>query len=47
VTWEKASDIPPDVILKFEHGHTTVVKDAPQSKMGQTVHTLSVSNSPT
>lgn len=42
VTWEKAEDLPSQVIREFEQGDKAVVSDYTMSKMGQTVHTLAV-----
>lgn len=39
-TWEKASDIPPAVIMEFEHGSKAVITDNIEDRMGQTMHTL-------
>ena len=42
MTWEKAEDIPSEVILEYECGNKAVVTDSTVSKMGQTAHTLTV-----
>ena len=42
VTWEKASDIPSEVVLEFESGSKAVVTDNTVCRMGQSVHTLTI-----
>lgn len=44
VTWEKASDLPPEVITEFECGSTAFVMDKAEPRMGESVHTLIVSS---
>lgn len=44
MTWEKADNLPVQIIEEFEHGRgdRTFIKDTKECKMGQTVHTLVV-----
>ena len=43
MTWEKEDSIPTEVIQEFERGNKAVVTDSTVSRMGQTMHTLAVS----
>ncbi len=42
MTWEKAENIPSEVILEFELGNEGATSDNTTPKMGQTMHTLTV-----
>lgn len=42
MTWEKAENVPPDVIQEYEQGNSAVVMDCTEEKMGQTTHTFTI-----
>lgn len=42
VTWEKASDLPSEVVLEFESGNKVFVTDNTVGRMGQKMHTLAI-----